>query len=621
MPTLLCVPILLLDEHTALADAAAARDAGADLVEFRIDEFFTGQTGPDGGLDPREVRTILRLVAESPLPCMVTCRSAAESGGTGAGGGVGGYDGDEMARVSLLERLGTAVPGSGTGGFAEHPPRYIDFEYASYCASANIRRKINLAVDHPAQRRDVRTGLILSTHDFSGRPRDLLRRLSLMQAEPAAAVIKVAYTARSIRDNLELFDLLSEGAGGEGKPMIALAMGRFGLMSRVLAPKFGGFLTFASLRPAGATAPGQPTVAELLGTYRFRSIRAGTRVYGVVGWPAEHSLGPLIHNAGFEAVEPDSWNGESGDGEGTHARRPAGPSGFSGVYLPLPVPPEWEHFKATLAALIDHPRLGFGGCSVTVPHKQHLVRFAREARAAGVDGVEWSIDELSEACGAANTLVVERDAEGAPVRARVINTDASAAVAVVREAVGDLAGVRVGLIGAGGVARSIACGMFSAGASVTVFNRTMANAESLCRDLGSNMLAAGGADRLRPAELGELAGSACRVLINCTPVGMIGTAEGKDRAVGVTKTCPITLEDLKELSRCSEETIVMDTVYIPSETELLARARSLGMRAIGGLGMFVRQAGAQFEAWTGMPAPVRLFEQVAREALGERRTP
>lgn len=615
MATLLCVPILVLDEHTALADSAAARDAGADLVEFRIDEFFTGQTGADGGMDQREIRTLLRLVAECPLPCIVTCRSAAESGG------VGGYDGDETARVSLLERLGTAAPGSGTGGSAEHPPRYIDFEYASYCASANIRRKINLAVDHPAQRRDVRTGLILSTHDFSGRPRDLLRRLSLMQAEPAAAVIKVAYAARSIRDNLELFDLLSEGAGGEGKPMIALAMGRFGLMSRVLAPKFGGFLTFASLRPAGATAPGQPTIAELIETYRFRSIRAGTRVYGVVGWPAEHSLGPLIHNAGFEAIEPDSWNGDGGDDEGPPARRLAGRSGFSGVYLPLPVPPEWEHFKATLAALIDHPRLDFGGCSVTVPHKQHLVRFAREARAEGSDGVEWSIDELSEACGAANTLVIERDEEGAPVRARVINTDASAAVAVVREAVGELAGVRVGLIGAGGVARAIACGLFVAGASVRVFNRTLVNAETLCRELGSNLRATGGAERLRPAELAELAGSACRVLINCTPVGMFSAAEGKDRVAGVTRACPITLEELKGLSSGSEETVVMDTVYIPLETELLARARSLGLKTIDGLGMFVRQAGAQFEAWTGLPAPGRLFERVAREALGERRTP
>src|SRR5690606_36932426 len=106
----------------------------------------------------------------------------------------------------------------------------------------------------PKQERHVRTRLILSTHDFNGRPADLTRKILAMQAEPACAVVKVAYRARSIRDNLELFDTLSE----RQKPTIALGMGEFGLMSRALAPKFGGFLTFASLRDESATAPGQP---------------------------------------------------------------------------------------------------------------------------------------------------------------------------------------------------------------------------------------------------------------------------------------------------------------------------------------------------------------------------
>ena len=44
-----------------------------------------------------------------------------------------------------------------------------------------------------------------------------------------------------------MFDLLTE----RQKPMIALCMGEFGEMSRVLAPKFGGFLTFAASDPSG----------------------------------------------------------------------------------------------------------------------------------------------------------------------------------------------------------------------------------------------------------------------------------------------------------------------------------------------------------------------------------
>lgn len=324
--TLVCVPILVESPEAALADARAARDGGADLVEFRVDTYFTGE-GFDGGEgEPealRQIGQVLRLVAESALPCIVTCRPVLEGGH---------YEGPDSARIALFERLGSASVDPGKGEF---PPRYIDVELATYARSENIKQKINLAVDHPAQVRDVATSLILSAHDFNSRPPDLIRQLERMYSEPACRVVKFAYRARSLRDNLELLDILADnqaGVGG-GKPIIALAMGPFGLMSRVLAPKFGAFLTFASLRRSSGTAPGQPVLTELLDLYRFRSIGSATGVYGVVGWPVEHSLSPHVHNAGFEAI------------------------GHDGVYLPLPIPPEYEHFKATVLAMIDHPHL------------------------------------------------------------------------------------------------------------------------------------------------------------------------------------------------------------------------------------------------------------------------
>ena len=87
-----------------------------------------------------------------------------------------------------------------------------------------------------------------------------------------ADVVKVAWTARSLRDCLEAFEL----PGLLGVPTVALCMGPFGLPSRVLAPKFGGFLTFAALDADLATAPGQPTLAQLMDLYRFRSIDTNT---------------------------------------------------------------------------------------------------------------------------------------------------------------------------------------------------------------------------------------------------------------------------------------------------------------------------------------------------------
>lgn len=549
MPSLICVPITVLDEVQALGDAGLARDLGADLVELRIDEFFSSEDDTPG---------VLRLVAACPLPCIVTCRSSAEGGG---------FDGDDADRVALYERLGTARPIAGV----EHPPRYLDFEFAAYARSANLKQKINLAVDHPRQERDVHTGLILSMHDFDGRPADLLRRVMAINSEPAASVVKVAITARSVRDNLELFDLIAEA----GKPMIALAMGRFGLLSRVLAPKFKAFLTFASLRASSATAPGQPTLRELLDLYRFRSIGPATRVYAVVGWPVEHSMSPMIHNAGFGAV------------------------GFDGVYLPLPVPPEYEHFKATLGELLDHPRLDFSGCSVTVPHKQHLVRFALERMNAGEAG--WEIDELSRLCGAANTLVIERAPGGVPARRRVVNTDAAAAVACLAgEFEGSVRDRRIAILGAGGVARAIAAGLAESGASVVIANRTRANADALAADLGDRLPQAS----ISSIALDRLASTRLDALINATPIGMAG---GPD-----PDGSPIPMSDL---TATSPSAVVFDTVYNPLETPLLREARSAGLRTLDGLGMFIAQAAAQFELWTGQQPPKGLFDRIAREEL------
>jgi len=574
---------MVRDADDALADAAEAKRLGADIVELRIDEMFSGGAQADMEL---EIRRVLRLVAECPLPTIVTCRSSREGGS---------YDGDESARVSLYERLGTA---SGTG---EHPPRYLDFELESYTASENIRQKINLAVDHPRQQRDLSTSLILSNHDFQQRPTDLHRRVLRMREQPAARVHKFAFRCRSLRDNLELFEML----GQRDTPMIALGMGEFGLMSRVLSPKFGGFLTFAALRPAGATAPGQPTLGELLGMYRFREINARTKVYGIVGWPVSHSMSPMVHNARFASA------------------------GHEGVYLPLPIPvtegasgeDSYLQFKATLGALVDDPRLDFAGCSVTLPHKENLVRLARERG--------WEIDPIADAIGAANTLVIERDGHdehgASGVRgARVMNTDIEAAVSPLREAMGGsrdpvgggIQGKSFGVLGAGGVARAVSAGLACEGARVTIFNRTaskaIALAEELTRSLsGRGVLRAGAT--INGAALADAVRGEVAAYVNCTPIGMKGGP--------LPAESPLDVGALQReiAARGGTPPLVMDTVYSPIETPLLRAARDAGWRTVDGVGMFARQAAAQSAAWLGNvagdAATVGDIERMVREKL------
>lgn len=542
--TLVCVPILVRTPAEALADAQQAKELGADLVEFRIDAFFTGTGAPD------QERAVFSLVARSPLPCILTCRSAAEGGH---------YDGPEEARAMLLDCLARADhPG-------QMPPRYIDVEHATYASDPAFRALIDSAVRYGRDRR-AGASLILSLHDFGGRPTDLSRRLVRMCTEPAGDVVKIAYRARTIRDNLELLDLIAQC----GRPAIALGMGPFGLMSRVLAPKFGALLTFASLREGAATAPGQPTLRELLGTYRFRSIFPTTRVYGVVGWPVGHSLSPLVHNAGFTQI------------------------GYDGVYVPLPVQasnddPEatFASLKATLLELLEHPRLNFAGCSVTVPHKEALVRLA--------DQQGWEIDPVALAIGAGNTLVVG-GTNGKPL---VCNTDVPAAVEWIRGAVGDLAGVSLGVLGAGGLARAVTFGAARAGAEVTVFNRSLARAERLVHDLapvsGSGLVRVGDWERVGEAQ--------CRAWVNCTSVGMEGGPAPRES--------PVRMADLRRV----EGGVVLDAVYRPVRTRLIAEASRSGWGVVDGIGLFVGQAEAQFEKWTGVRPEAGLFERLVREEL------
>ena len=113
MSTLLCVPIMVEEVHDALADVDLARAHGADLVEFRVDNLFHGE----GDLEGRDA--VVRLVTQAALPCIVTCRPTWE-------GGL--YDGDDAGRIALFEHLGAL----------DHPPRYLDVEFAAFTRSATF---------------------------------------------------------------------------------------------------------------------------------------------------------------------------------------------------------------------------------------------------------------------------------------------------------------------------------------------------------------------------------------------------------------------------------------------------------------------------------------------------
>jgi len=509
----------------ALADGAKAAERGADLVEYRIDRFTD---------DPKAVT---ELVQRSALPCIITCRPTWEGGA---------YDGDEQTRISVLEHA----------GLGPRKPAYIDLELKAWQASANLRQKVSLVVDDPDRPRRTDTGLILSSHDFQSRPSDLLRKVQEMAEAPLCRVIKVAWQARSLRDNLEAFELIRQ----QLKPTIALCMGEYGLASRVLAKKFGAFLTFAALDEGSGTAPGQPTLEQIKRLYRWDAIDRDTRVYGVIGFPVGHSMSPPVHNAGFDAT------------------------GVNAVYLPMPIPPEYEHFKATVSSWLGMEPLHFRGASVTIPHKANLLRFVKE------QGGE--VEPLADRIGAANTLAVRDDGS-----LYACNTDYAAALDAVCDGLSirrdELTGKRVAVIGAGGAARAVVAGFGEYGASVTVYNRTLEKAEALADQFGAEA-----------AAMDALADSRADVFINCTPIGMHPNPDASP------------MDGMTDL--LSPGVVVFDTIYNPIRTKLLRDAEQAGCVTIPGTEMFVRQGAAQFELWTGRAAPLDVFRNTLEAHLSQK---
>ena len=519
----------------ALERAAAASAHGARLVEWRIDELAQQENA---------LPATMRLVRDCPMPSIVTCRSAAEGGM---------YHGDDADRAELLTQLLDC----------DDPPRYVDIEWRALQGDPDFAGRITTTLDFVrAQGRDRQASLIASVHDFAGRPADLMQLIERMTLDAHVDVIKMAWMARSLRDNLEAFDLLSE----RRKPMIALCMGRFGLMSRVLAPKFGGLLTYTSDAANLETAPGQPTLEQMRDIYHFDRIGPQTNVYGVIGWPVEHSRGPQLHNQGFERAD------------------------FDGVYLPMPIPGgshEYEHFKATVGSMIDHPRLDFRGASVTIPHKENLVRFVRERGGR--------LDAFSTRVNAANTLLV-----GSAGGLACANTDLPAMVQSLCAGMGieerDLKGRRAAILAAGGVARAAVAALVDAGAHVVIYNRSIEKARALVDDLDSRRPA----DATGSVVIADLTMQNSiekfDAIINCTPIGMTGGPAPNDSPIDILMNGRIQLDS---------SVTVMDTVYAPQRTPLITQSEAAGARAVTGMDMFLRQAGLQFELWTGTAMPIQ----------------
>ncbi len=372
--------------------------------------------------------------------------------------------------------------------------------------------------------------LLVSYHNFRATPRDLkgiVRRL----ARCGADATKVATYCRSLADSLRVLAL-----AGRRRRVVAVPMGEAGLPTRVLALREGGALAYAAVEEK--TAPGQLTLEEMKNLYRADRLDRRTRIYGVIGNPVAHSLSPLMHNVGFQARL------------------------MNAVYLPFRV----RDLRDFLRAIGP---LGICGFSVTLPHKQRMLRYLDDC------------DPLALAIGAVNTVVVRGGG-----KLYGYNTDYVGVLRALERRV-RLRGSRVLLYGAGGAARAVAFALAQGGAVVCVCARHAERAQALARAMGGEAL-----------ERGRLQREFFDAIVNCTPVGMHP----------YTDRSPLRPAELN----CR---LAMDLIYRPRRTRLLELAERRGMETIPGVEMFLAQGSAQWEIWTGLRAPVAAMRRAVLAAL------
>ena len=503
--------------NEALLEIQEAVDGGADIVELRVDFI--------DGLDA--ARDIPRMLEACPAPCIVTYRPTWEGGQ---------YDGEEAPRLAALWAA------------VEAGAAYVDCEL--------LAAERFFAADPGGVRAASGTKIILSSHNYDDVPSsDDLAKIHADCVAAGADIVKIAAMVKDITHVARLEKLLADARASDAEATIVLGMGEAGQVSRLLAAKFGSFLTFGALRSGAESAPGQPTLKQLRELYRVPAQSAATKVLGVIGKPIAQSKSPALHNPSLAAA------------------------GVDACYVPLLVD--------DLGAFLDSPLFGrddYAGFSVTIPHKEEALRCCAE------------VDEVAAKIGAVNTLV--RRADGT---LKGYNTDYGAAIAAIERAMADrtgapaetaLEGKTVVVVGAGGAGRGLAFGAAFKGASVVVANRNFERAAALAEACG------GTAVTLEALQAGEVAGD---ILANTTSLGMVPNVD----------ETPVP----KAALEAGAFDVVFDAVYNPLETKLLREARECGSARASGLDMFVGQAAQQFELFTGEKAAKELMRDAVLESM------
>lgn len=290
-------------------------------------------------------------------------------------------------------------------------------------------------------------------------------------------------------------------------------------------------------------------------TYEADAVNAPTRKYALIGYPLGHSLSSFIHEAGFKSL------------------------GLKASYEILETPPE---------TLVDRVKFfksqGYRGFNVTIPLKLPITMF--------LDSVDASADIVN----AVNTVVIDPQTR----EMRGYNTDVLGFRNAIPEDV-TLCGKVAGVLGTGGAARAAITALAQAQMKeIKLFTRNVPNSLELVNYLRKTFpnveFNTYQIERIR--DLSDI-----DLLVNTTPIGMLG------RAADFT---PVEENELRTLKQGA---VVYDVIYNPKKTILLKLAQKYGYRTINGVDMFIHQALAAEQIWTGRTPDFKDMKIAALENL------
>jgi 3-dehydroquinate dehydratase I len=223
----ICISILPKNSSQAIDLIRKAEEAKANFIEIRLDCL-------------NESASLKEIAESTKIPLIATNKLESENGY---------FYGSEIERDQTLIN-------AAKNGF-----KYIDIDFYH-------KKRVNMITELTA----LDAKLVVSYHNYEKIVSvSTMEKILDEQISLGAEICKIVLTANQLEDNLPILSFISF-ASAKAK-LVCFCMGEQGKISRLLAPVFGAFFTFASLEPGSQTAKGQMTISEMKTAYNLLGIK------------------------------------------------------------------------------------------------------------------------------------------------------------------------------------------------------------------------------------------------------------------------------------------------------------------------------------------------------------